>query len=335
MTKSAGVLSPEMDEHVLQRRPTVLVTGASGFVGRPLVEGLVAAGYGVRAATRSATSFPAGVERVLVPDFACPIDWDPILRGVGVVIHAAGLAHADSSEIPLDRFDRVNRAATQELASAVARAGHPRFIFISSVRAQVGASAGHALREDDVPRPTDPYGRSKLDAEAAVRAAGVPFTILRPVVIYGPDAKANLRLLVRLASSRIPLPFAAFANRRSLLGVDNLVSAILFALDHPGTIGETFLIADPDPVALCDIFRMLRHARGRNPGLVHVPPAFFRRALNLVGLGYLWERIGEELVVDTSKFVSLGWRPAVDTYRGLAAMLHDLAEPRPAHVPAE
>jgi UDP-glucose 4-epimerase len=317
------------------QRPLVLVTGASGFVGRPLVEGLVDAGYRVRAATRSATAFPPGVERVIVPDFIRPIDWDPILGGIGVVIHAAGLAHADCSDFPVDRFDRINRVATQELASAAARAGVARFVFISSVRAQTGASASRALREDDVPRPTDPYGRSKLAAEAAVRAASVPFTIMRPVVIYGRDAKANVRLLVRLASSRLPLPFAAFGNRRSMLGVDNLVSAVLFALDHPKTVGETFLIADPDPVALRDIFGMLRRARGQSPRLVHVPPAFVRLALSLVGLRNLWARIGDELVVDTSKLVSLGWRPAVDTYRGLAAMLYDPADQRPMHVPAE
>jgi UDP-glucose 4-epimerase len=125
-----------------------------------------------------------------------------------------------------------------------------------------------------------------------------------------------------VASWRLPLPFAAFANRRSILGVDNLVSAILFALDHPATLGETYLIADPDPVPLREIFAMLRRACGRRPGLLHVPPALFRLALTVAGQRSLWERIGDELVVDTSKFESLGWRPVVDTYDGLAAMLH-------------
>jgi UDP-glucose 4-epimerase len=304
-----------------QQRPTVLVTGASGFLGQSLVAALAAAGYGVRAATRLPTAFPPGVERVLVPDFTEPIDWDPILREVNLVIHTAGLAHADSSQIPIDRFDRINRVATQELASAAARAGVVQFVFISSVRAQVGASAHHVLREADEPQPTDRYGRSKLDAEGAVRTAGVPFTIIRPVVIYGPAAKANIRLLTRLASLAVPLPFAAFGNRRSILGVDNLVSAILFALGHPATIGETYLIADPDPIALRDLFGMLRRARGRRPGLVYVPPAIFRLVFTMIGHRYLWERIGDELVVDTSKFESLGWRPVRDTYDGLAAML--------------
>ena len=286
---------------------------------------LAEAGYSVRAATRLPTEFSPGVERVMVPDFIHPVDWDPLLRGVRLVVHTAGLAHADSSGIPHDRFDRINRIATQELARAASRAGVAHFVFISSVRAQIGASAPRMLHESDDPQPTDRYGRSKLDAELAVQAAGVPFTIIRPVVIYGPDAKANIRLLIRLASLPLPLPFAAFGNRRSILGIDNLVSAILFVLDRPATLGETYLIADPAPVALRDIFGMLRRARGRRPGLLYVPPALFRMALTMVGHRYLWERIGDELVVDTSKFESLGWRPVRDTYDGLAAMLRDAA----------
>jgi UDP-glucose 4-epimerase len=306
--------------HVVeQRRRTILVTGASGFVGRPLVAALAAAGYAVRATARSPAAMPPGVELTLVPDFAGPVDWDPILRGIDLVVHAAGLAHADSSEIPAGTFDRINRATTQELAGAAARAGVTGFVFISSVRAQVGASAQHVLRETDEPRPTDRYGRSKLDAEAAVRASGVPYTILRPVVIYGPHAKANIRLLIRLASLPLPLPFAAFGNRRSILSVDNLVSVVLFALDEPTARGGTFLVADPVPVTLPDIFAMLRRAQGRSPGLFSVPPRLFRLALTVLGQSHLWERIGDELVVDTSKLVSLGWHPAVDTYRGLAA----------------
>jgi nucleoside-diphosphate-sugar epimerase len=304
-----------------QRRRTILVTGASGFVGRPLVAALAEAGYAVRATARSPTAVPAGVELTLVPDFAHRVDWDPILRGMDLVVHTAGLAHADSFEISVGTFDRVNRIATQELADAAARAGVEHFVFISSVRAQAGASAHHLLRETDEPRPTDPYGRSKLDAEAAIRASGLPFTILRPVVIYGPHAKANIRLLIRLASLPLPLPFAAFGNRRSILSVDNLVSAILFALNAPATRGETFLVADPAPVTLRDVFAMLRRAQGRKPRLVYVPPRLFRLALRALGHGHLWERIGDELAVDTGKLVSLGWHPAVDTYSGLAAAL--------------
>lgn len=304
------------------KNSTVLVTGASGFIGRPLVAALVRAGYAVRGATRqNAMQFPEGVERVLVPDFTNPVDWGPFVRDVDIVVHAAGLAHADTSEISEARFDRINRAATQELCDATARAGAKRLVFISSIRAQIGPSASHALHENEEPCPTDPYGRSKLAAEAAVRACGVPFTILRPVVVYGPNARANIGSLVRLASLPLPLPFAGLTSRRSLLGVDNLISVVLFALANPATAGETFLVADPRPATIAEIFTMLRRAQGRRPGLIHVPPNVIRLGLTAVGCGALWQRIGGELVVNTGKLEAAGWHPPVDTYSGLAESL--------------
>ena len=307
---------------MVAKRSTILVTGASGFVGRPLVGALARAGYAVRAATRKqAASFPAGVDRVLVPDFTESVDWEPVVRGTDVIVHAAGLAHADTSEIPESRFDRINRVATEQLCEAAARARVERFIFISSVRAQIGPSAPHALHETDEPRPTDAYGRSKLAAEAAVHAFGVPFTILRPVVIYGPNARANIRSLVRIACLPFPLPFAGLTSRRSLLGVDNLISVILFALANPATVGETFLVADPRPPTIEEIFGMLRRAQGRRPGLVHVPPNVIRLGLTALGCGPLWHRIGGDLVVDTGKLEAAGWHPPVDTYSGLAETL--------------
>lgn len=304
---------------VIEAHRIVMVTGASGFVGRPLVGALARAGYTVRAATRRrAASFPNGSVTVPVPDFTAPVDWDAVVQGAEIVVHVAGFAHADTTEVPEGHFDRINRVATQELCDAAARAGVKRFVFISSVRAQVGPSAPRPVHETDEARPTDAYGRSKLAAETAVRACGVPFTILRPVVIYGPNARANIRTLVRLASLPLPLPFAGLTSRRSLLAVDNLISVILFALGNTATAGETYLVADLHPTTIREIFTMLRRAQGRRPGLIRVPPQVIRLALMTVGLGPLWDRIGGELVVDTGKLEAAGWHPPVDTFSGLA-----------------
>ena len=143
----------------------VLVTGASGFIGRPLVDALLRAGYAVRAVTRRQGSFPDSVEVAIVPDLKNHIDWNPILRGVDIVIHLAGMVHSEVPETAYSEFDQVNWIATQRLAHAAKEAGIDRFIYISSVRAQVGAFAVQAIHEQDEPRPTNQYGRSKLAAE--------------------------------------------------------------------------------------------------------------------------------------------------------------------------
>lgn len=300
----------------------ILVTGASGFVGRALVAGLLDAGKRVRAATRDpqAAALPQGVEVVAVPDFREPVDWAPLLQGVDGVVHAAGIAHVGPAVAAGD-YDRVVHAATAELAAACAKAGVRRMVFLSSIRAQSGAAAEQVLDEQATPHPTEPYGRAKLDAEAAVQSAGVPWTILRPVMVYGPGAKGNLASLMRLAATPLPLPFASFANKRSLVSLDNLVGAILFVLGTDATAGEIYVVADPDPVSPAQIITALRAGAGRSAGLVSVPPAVFVTALKLIGRGDAWERLGGALVVDPGKLVAAGWRPDADTMAGLARMM--------------
>jgi UDP-glucose 4-epimerase len=305
----------------------VLVTGASGFVGRPLVAALLRAGYAVRAVTRRQTSFPDSGEIVIIPDLKNPIDWTPILQGVDIIVHLAGPAHNKIAENAYSEFDQVNWLATQRLADAAKNVEIERFVYTSSVRSQVGASAVQAVRESDEPRPTNQYGRSKLAAEQAIRASGVPFTIFRPVVVYGPHPKGNMQTVVQLARSSIPLPVANFKSRRSVLGVENLISAIIFALNNPITIGETYLVADSKPVTIGEMLTMLRKTQGRSLSAIYVPQVIVRLLLMVAGRQDLWSRLSGNLVVDTSKLEAAGWRPAIDTYSGLREMMraeHDM-----------
>jgi UDP-glucose 4-epimerase len=299
----------------------VLVTGATGFCGRPLVTALADAGCAVRAAVRGTPSPPlARAVEIVHANLAASVAWAPLLAGVDAVVHLAGIAHA-RARLPDERYDAINHRATAALARAAHAAGVRHLVFVSSVRAQSGSAADHVLTEGDAPRPTDAYGRSKLAAEAAVAAAGVPYTILRPVLIYGPGLKGNLAALARLAALPLPLPLAAFANGRSLLGVDNLVSAIRFVLQAPATRGEIYLVADPQPASFADIVTAFRAGHGRSPGLFRVPPRLIETAARLVGGADLWDRLGGELVVDPGKLIAAGWSPAPDTKAALSALV--------------
>ena len=173
--------------------------------------------------------FPRSVEVVAVSDLTRPVEWRALLKGAETVVHLAGIAHTGPG-IADEAYDRVNRLATAELAGAAKAIGIRHLVFISSIRGQSGPSSDAILRESDPPHPTDAYGRSKLAAEDAVRAAGVPFTILRPVLIYGPGVKGNLARLIELARKPWPLPLGLCRNRRSLLARQNLIGAIHFAL---------------------------------------------------------------------------------------------------------
>jgi UDP-glucose 4-epimerase len=298
----------------------ILVTGASGFVGRAVVPALVAAGYDVRAAVRRGPApFAPPVEVMPHGDLGEAVDWRPLLAGVACVVHLAGIAHTGPG-IPAACYDRVNRRATAELALAARAAGLERLVLVSTIRAQTGPASDRVLTEADAPRPTDDYGRSKLAAEAALARSGVPFTVLRPVLVYGPDAKGNLRALVRLCALPLPLPFGALAKRRSMVSVQNLAAAVLHALGHDACRGETFVVADPQPLTLPEIATALRAGLGKAPGLIAVPPALIRLGLATLGRSHNWDQLNGQLVVDPSKLIASGWRPDPDTKAALAAM---------------
>jgi UDP-glucose 4-epimerase len=148
----------------------------------------------------------------------------------------------------------------------------------------------------------------------------VPFTILRPVPVYGPGVRGYFALLLRAALSPWPLPVKDFVSRRSLLGLDNFVSALAFVLKTPPA-DETYLVADPGmPPRLPDIVATLRRAQGRWPLLIPMPSDYVELPLRLMRRTDIWERLGGNLRVDVGKLIAAGWQPAHDTRDGLAAL---------------
>ncbi len=187
----------------------VALTGATGFIGRHLLAALTARGYRVRVLLRRPVEVPPGAASAVVGDLTRPINMAAALSDVDAVVHSAGLAHAMSGA-PEDDYRTLNTEATARLAQAAERAKVRRFVFLSSIRAQTGATAPGIVTEADEPRPTDPYGRSKREAEKALAATGLDWAALRPVLVYGPGAKGNLETLLRLARSPYPLPWEAW-----------------------------------------------------------------------------------------------------------------------------
>jgi UDP-glucose 4-epimerase len=154
----------------------------------------------------------------------------------------------------------------------------------------------------------------------------LPFTILRPVLIYGPGAKGNLATLVRAAATPLPLPIKDFVNRRSLLGIDNLISALEFVLTSPNTVGETYIVADPGmALKLGDIIATMRQAKGRRPFLVSMSTDYLEWPLRALRRNDVWGRIGGNLRVDSGKLIAAGWQPLHDTRAGLTAMVQAAA----------
>jgi nucleoside-diphosphate-sugar epimerase len=300
---------------------TVLVTGASGFLGKHLAGALAKAGWAVRAAARDPEQIPARpqIERVAMPDLSRPAAWAPLLDSMTHVLHLAGIAHAPG-QLPDDVYVRINADAVGELAEA-ARGKVARLVLMSSVRAQAGLAADHVITEADTPQPTDAYGRAKLAAERLLQQSGAGFAVLRPAVIYGKGVKGNIASLASLAQTPMPLPFGGLDNKRSLLAIENLASAVDLALTSERAESETFLVADPEPITIAEMVTAMREGLGRSPHLVRVPAGAVKRLMATFGKEADWERISGNFVIDARKLRSIGWAPQVQTRDGLAAMM--------------
>jgi nucleoside-diphosphate-sugar epimerase len=306
----------------------ILVTGSSGFIGSAISSALAAAGHNIRAASRTpgTVAHLDRVEWMKLPNLEDEVDWDPFVQGMDIVIHLAGIAHR--SESYRGDYDTINRAVTIGLVKACCRHDIKRLIFMSSIGAQTGSASEHMATELDEPIPVNEYGRAKLAAEIEIQRSGVPYTILRPVIIYGPGVRANFALLIRLAALPVPLPFGAFNNQRSLLSIDNLLQAIMLCLSSPETLNQVFVVCDPQPITLAEILATLREAEGRSPGLFPFPPVAIRAIMMAAGRGSLWDRIGRPLVASSAKLQEAGWTPRVDTKTGLRAMVQANARAR-------
>jgi nucleoside-diphosphate-sugar epimerase len=288
-------------------RTTVLVTGSDGFLGRHLVPYLAAQGYKVIAASRTASNLEShNTVTALLPDLSIPFDWQPLLKQCDAVVHLAGIAHTFAED---DLYDRVNHGATEALAGAAFRSG-THLVFVSSIAAQSGSFSDHELTENDPPVPINAYGRSKLEAETAIRASGVSFTILRPVVIYGEGEKGNFASVHRISRLPIPLPFGGLTAQRSVLSVQNFCSAVTLVLTNSRARGETFIVSDPKPLTLSEIITRYRASLGRPPWLIPIPERWLELSIKAIGQGAIWHKIGCPLIARPTNLLALGWKPS-------------------------
>lgn len=304
----------------------ILVTGASGFVGRVLCTRLLGEGGQVRGAVWIADAgarIPAGVDAVSIDSMGPNTDWSAALVGIHTVIHLAARVHVmhDTVNDPLIEYRRVNVEGTLNLARHAADAGVRRFVFISSIKIN-GEGSAAPYSETSKVQPTDPYAVSKWEAEQGLRRiefeSGIEVVVVRSPLVYGPGVKANFLNLLRVVHRGIPLPLASISNKRSLIYVDNLADALATCANHPAAAGRTFLVSDGEDVSSPELIRRMAATLGVPVRLFSVPAAFLRLAGRLTGKAAAVNRLVGSLQVDSSEIRRvLAWTPPISLKEGL------------------
>jgi nucleoside-diphosphate-sugar epimerase len=303
----------------------VLVTGATGFVGRPLCELLAHSGLVVRAALRNDRAVSACIaEKAVVGDIGATTDWRVALDGVDAVLHIAARVHVlNDAGASVQLYDETNARGTERLAQASAQAGIRRFVFLSSVKVNGEETTGQAYSAHDEPQPQDAYGRSKWLAEKHVTevaaGTGMEAVIVRSPLVYGPGVRANFLRLLRWVDKEWPLPLGAIKNGRSLVSVWNLCDLLVLLLEHPLAPGRTWMVSDGEDVSTPELIQRLGSAMSRGVRLLRVPVGLLRLLGRLTGREAEVARLCGSLLVNIDHTRrELQWVPPVKLDEGLA-----------------
>lgn len=303
----------------------VLVTGATGFVGSHLCRALIQQGWQVVAATRgggAALRLP-GISMARLELLSEPAEWRAAMRSCRCVVHLAARVHELRADAQIQsEYDRINVEGSRFVAEQALQADVQRLVFLSSIKVN-GEGGGRPYAIGDLPDPKDAYGRSKWAAEETLREVcakrGMDLVVIRPPLVYGPGVKANFRRLMRLADSGIPLPIASIANRRSFIGVSNLVDFIETCLTHSGASAAAWLVSDGEDLSTPDLLSRLATLMGRPLRMFGIPPVWLRRLARPLALSGTVNRLSGSLQVNSSAARQcLAWEPPLTADEELA-----------------
>ncbi|WP_197481244.1 MULTISPECIES: NAD-dependent epimerase/dehydratase family protein [unclassified Oleiphilus] len=305
----------------MKNSDSVLVTGASGFVGKALAQAL--GDKVVKSIQRSNLEISGCTHRQL--DINASTDYGDFLLSVNTVVHCAARVHlqGEQEEQNYGEYRNVNSLGTLNLARQAAEAGVRRFIFLSTVLVNGDSTQkGLAFGASDIANPSSPFASSKMEAEFGLleiaKQTNMEVVIIRSPLVYGKGAKANFAQMQKIAERNLPLPLGAIHNKRSLIGIDNLVHFIITCLDHPKAGNQVFLVSDGYDVSTTQILTELTIASGQKPWLIPLPVPLLKLIASILGKGKMADRLCSNLQVEISYTKQvIGWKPPIPFNEGI------------------
>jgi len=302
----------------------ILVTGASGFIGRAIVPHLIQAGYEVVASSRNTNFRHSNTTTYPIQDLGPDTDWREALIDVDTVIHLAARVHiiSDKAQDHLADNRRINTEGTRKLAKDAAASGVKHFIFMSTIKVNGESSGPNPFCSHDLPAPKDPYATAKLEAEDAllqtISSSKMRATIIRSPLVYGPGVKGNFISLLKICMQGWPLPFGSVNNRRSMIYLGNLVDLVHQIVQNLPVSSKIYLCRDPQDISTPELIRKTSNALGVKPLIIPFPLRILHFSAALIGKSAIICRLTESLYVDDSPTrMDLDWTPPFSMLKGL------------------
>lgn len=316
---------------------TVLVTGASGFIGRHLISSLSESNqeYSIYAALRPSKGEQSALNNKInvhpIVDIESHTEWKKVLVKCSIVVHLAACVH-ENVDFSLDEYRRINVIGTLNLARQAAEQGVKRFIFISSIKVNGSETPkGYIYSADDMPNPKDFYAVSKYEAEQGLLAlaaeTGMQVVIIRPPLVYGMGVKGNFLRMIQSLEKSYPLPFKCVKNKRSFVSVYNLVDLIILCMHHPKAVNQVFLVSDGEDLSTPMLLKKIAGFMQQPAKLLPVPVWLLSCVATIFGKRSMMQRLCGSLQVDMSKtYQLLNWKPRFSVDEGLLRTAEMLRE---------
>jgi len=300
----------------------ILITGATGFVGKAIAKYLSKENFYLIGVTRKRenTKYYKNneINEWVEIDLTKDIDkLSYILQDTQYVIHAAGLT-PKKNNIPCSAYLKFNTEITKKMIQIAANApAVKRFIYISTIKVhgEKTSNYGAEINELSEIKPQDHYSMSKYLAEMHIKEGVVNkkmgFVIFRPPMVYGEGVSGNFLLLIKLAEKEIPVPFALIKNSRSILYSENFANAISLSIDHPDAYNQVFVIKDLS-ISVPQLFEELAIILGKQPKIYPVHEYLLKLLGTITFLRSSVEKITDSLKINDAKLRNLiGWRPVI------------------------
>ena len=304
----------------------VLVTGSSGFIGNALVLALKEIGYNVKVTLRSTNKKSNPQSKNL---FYCNInsktDWSKILTDVDCVIHCA----SQNTNISYNKkknyesYKEINIDGTKNLAYQSAKFGVKRFIFLSTAKIVLLPKEKKEIHKDHLYEYSKFIGENEL--KKISKSTNLKVTIIRPPIVYGTGVKGNFSRLIKLIEMGIPFPVGLIKNKRSFIGLDNLLDVIIKCINHPKAAGQNFFVSDECDLSTLELITKISLAMNKPVKILSFSPYLLKIFGNLIGRSSDIDRLINSFQVDISLTKKLlNWVPPYTVNYGIKKMVNNL-----------